>query len=59
MRELTQKQHRRLDRIEDEEPDARITGWFASRKRGVSGPILSSETMPDRVINHTGYVVNR
>lgn len=58
MRELTEKQHRKLDRLEEERPDTRVVGWYSSRKRGLSGPMISDDFQPaTRLINHTGFIV--
>ena len=55
-RDLNDKQERKLDRIAEADPEARVTGWHDGHAG--RGPIVRSSGGRLAVINHTGYARN-
>lgn len=55
-RELTDKQHAKLDRVADEEPHATVIGWEHTSKS--NGPIIRRLDGTVKVINPNGYAIN-
>lgn len=53
MRDLTERQHRKMDRVSKDDPHARVIGWVETNE--CRGPIIAHRGGESYAVNVTGY----